>query len=115
MNVNASKKTRVIQVGRWIARIGSIASIAFISFFVIAHLVGPEGFGMFNSLGEVVQFLFFPSGICLGMIIAWKWEGLGGFITTGSLIAFHVLRAYPIFKGTKGLNPLLMIFDTLLN
>ena len=87
---NLKNKILLITSLRWIARIWSIASIGFISFMVIAHIVGEES-GTFNSLSEVVQFLFFPSGVYIGMIIAWKWEGLGGFITTISIITFHML------------------------
>ena len=97
-------KILLITILRWIARIWSIVSIAFVSFFVIAHIIGSEGFGTLNSLSEVVQFLCFPSGISIGMILAWKWEGLGGFITTGSIIAFHVIRPDLIFDaGIDGL------------
>lgn len=81
----------LVTILRWVARIWSVASIALISFFIIAHVFGPEE-GTFNSLSDVVQFLFFPSGIYLGMMIAWKWEGLGGSITTGSALALDVIR-----------------------
>jgi len=33
---------------------------------------------------------FFPFGVCVGMIVAWRWEGLGEGITVGSLLAFYV-------------------------
>ncbi len=55
-------KILLIIILRWIARIWSISSIAFISFMVIGHIVGEES-GTFNSLHEEVQFLFFPSGV----------------------------------------------------
>jgi len=31
------------------------------------------------------------------LVIAWKWEGLGGFITMVCLIAFHVIGLNLIF------------------
>ena len=89
---NAKNKTLLIAILRWVARIWSMACIAFVSFFVVAHIIGPDGFGTFNSSSEMVQSLFFPLGVCLGMMIAWKWEGLGGFITTASIIALHAIR-----------------------
>jgi hypothetical protein len=97
---NLKNKILLITILRWIARIWSIASIAFLSFMLIASIVGAgEENGGFASSREVVQFLFFPLGILIGMIIAWKWEGLGGIITTGSIIVFHVFRPDLIFEG----------------
>ena len=37
----------------------------------------------------MVLFVFFPIGTCAGMILGWRWEGLGGTITIGSLLAFY--------------------------
>jgi hypothetical protein len=37
-------------------------------------------------------FLFFPLGVCLGMAVAWRWEGLGGCITVASFAAFCLLN-----------------------
>ena len=102
---------------RWLARILSIASISFISFMVIAHIVGEE-FGTFNSSSEVIQFLFFPSGVYIGMIIAWKWEGLGGLITTISIITFHILGySYSLDFWIDGLSTpgLLFLFCFLIS
>jgi hypothetical protein len=31
----------------------------------------------------------FPFAACLGMVLAWRWEGVGGAITLGSLVAFY--------------------------
>jgi hypothetical protein len=36
-----------------------------------------------------VGLFFFPFGVCLGIVMAWRWEGLGGSITVGSLMAFY--------------------------
>jgi len=37
-------------------------------------------------------FVFFPVGVCLGMILAWRWEGLGGRVSVASLAAFYLVR-----------------------
>ena len=89
--MNLKNEILLVIILRWIARIWSIASISFISFFIIAHLFG-ENFGTFNSWKEVVMFLFFPAGIYVGMLIAWKWEGLGGVMGTGSIVAYHLIE-----------------------
>ena len=59
---------------------------------VVAHLLGEES-GSFISWSEVIQFSFFPIGICVGMIIAWKCEVFGGIITIISIFAFHLIRS----------------------
>jgi len=57
----------------------------------IAHLFGEE-FGSFNSINEVFLFLFYVVGVFLGMILSWKWEGIGGIMGTVSIIAFHLIE-----------------------
>ena len=31
-----------------------------------------------------------PLGVVVGLALAWKWEGMGGFIALWSLICFHI-------------------------
>ncbi len=78
---------------RWMARAWSIASVGFILLMFIGSGLA-EGFNLaqFTSCDWVGLF-FFPFGVSLGMIVAWRREGLGGGITVGSLLAFYaVLR-----------------------
>jgi len=42
--------------------------------------------------GQYVGFLFFPVGICVGLIVAWWREGLGGAITVSSLLIFYAIH-----------------------
>ena len=41
---------------------------------------------------ELLGLLFFPLGICVGMITGWWREGIGGSITVGSLLVFYVIH-----------------------
>ena len=70
---------------------------------LLGHAFGSEGLGTFKGFVEVLQFMFYPAGICIGLIVAWKWEGVGGIVTVGSLTAFHLLRyvsfGNPAFSG----------------
>ncbi len=71
---------------RWTARVWSIATIG----LVLLLLVGE---GLYPSTpAEWVGLLFFPFGICAGMILAWWREGLGGGITVGSLLVFYMIH-----------------------
>lgn len=88
MNGPKNKNMTVI-IMRWIARILGSAGVALVMLFVIAHLFNPEGSGS-PTFGEAVGLFFFPFGVCLGLIIAWKWEGLGGMITIVSIVGFHL-------------------------
>jgi hypothetical protein len=69
---------------RWTARVWSVASIALILAFIVGEGSHPSG------AHEWLEFLFFPVGISLGMILAWWRESFGGSITVGSLLAFYV-------------------------
>jgi len=80
------KSNSMILAIRWIARIWSVVSLGLLLLFFIG-----EGFEAVQiTLQEWVLLLFFPLGIVLGMAIAWRWEGLGGGITLGSLFAFYI-------------------------
>jgi len=71
---------------RWIARAWSVATIALVLAFIVGERSLPSG------PREWLGFLFFPFGICVGMIVAWKKESLGGFITVASLLAAYVIH-----------------------
>lgn len=81
---------------RWLARIWSLATIAIWSSMLIAELAGGN-FGSFKSSTEVAQFIFCPTGVCVGLVIAFKREAIGGLLTTASIIAFHIFRPDLLF------------------
>jgi hypothetical protein len=86
----------LIRAIRWTARVWAIASIG----LILAFLVG-EGFHPSQVRArEWLGLLFFPVGICAGMVLAWWKEGLGGAITVLSLVAF-----YGIHLATAGTFP----------
>jgi len=89
MNDLTVKPGIVTLIIRWMARAWSIASVGFVLLMFIGSGLA-EGFNpaQFTSRDWVGLF-FFPFGVCLGMIVAWRWEGLGGGITVGSLVAFY--------------------------
>jgi len=73
---------------RWIARIWSIASVGFVLLIVVGELVYPHAPPP-SAFRDLVGLFFFPFGTCVGMILAWRWEGVGGGITVGSILAFY--------------------------
>jgi hypothetical protein len=73
---------------RWIARIWAVASIGLVLAFIVGEGFDPTQLKATEWLGLV----FFPVGICAGMIVAWWKDGLGGTVTVGSLLAFYVIH-----------------------
>lgn len=87
---------RWIRRTTWLARGWSVLSIG----LVLAFLVG-EGFHPAQVRArEWLGLAFFPLGICVGMIVAWRRELVGGLITVGSLAVF-----YAIHFATAGVFP----------
>jgi hypothetical protein len=72
---------------RWIAKVWGIASVGLVLFILIGEAFHPTA--PLPTSQEWLGLFFFPLGVCLGIIVAWRWEGLGGGITLGSLLAFY--------------------------
>jgi hypothetical protein len=70
----------------WSARVWSIASVVILFLFVVGEGINP------TSRMELLGLLFFPFGICVGMILGWWREAIGGSITVGSLLTFYVIH-----------------------
>jgi len=90
MNDSTARPDRAALAIRWIARIWSIASVGFILLMLAGEILSPHAPPP-TALRDLLGLFFFPLGTCLGMILAWRWEGLGGAITVGSLLAFYVM------------------------
>jgi len=74
---------------KWIARIWSILSLAFLLLFFGSSIIDSIGKDTF-AFKAMLQFIFFPIGLTIGLILAWKREGPGGIIAIGSIICFHL-------------------------
>jgi hypothetical protein len=85
VNKHRSKPALVV---RWIARILSILTIGIILLFFVGEADFSQPVSL--SLKDVIGLLFFPLGVLIGMLVAWRWEGIGAGITVGSLVAFYL-------------------------
>lgn len=103
----------------WTARIWGSLSLAFLLFMVGAHVIGAltgaeDGFGFTSTSEMVTFFLFFPVGTMIGLSIALKWPGLGGLITIGGMIGFHIIRPdlflHPMIDGLAAPGLLYLIY-----
>jgi hypothetical protein len=73
---------------RWSARVLSILAVGIVLMFAFG-----EGLNLAHFTGrELLLFVFFPLGVCVGMVVAWWREGLGGGITVASLAAFYLVH-----------------------
>ncbi|MFQ6058917.1 MAG: hypothetical protein ACE5MB_08595, partial [Anaerolineae bacterium] len=89
MNETRTSRDRGVTAIRWSARLWSIASVGFVLLMFVGSALA-EGFNPAQfAFRDLVGLFFFPFGVCLGMILAWRWEGLGGGMTVGSLLAFY--------------------------
>ncbi len=94
METSTGKQATLTRLIRWIARLWSTASILIILLLCVGegiHYTGPM---------QWLGFLFYPVGISVGMILAWRREGLGASITIGCLIVFYVIH-----YATAGIFP----------
>ena len=71
---------------RWIARAASLVSLGLLGLFAFSG-------GAWPSASEWLLIVLFPVGVAGGMILAWHREVLGGAITLGCLLGFHVALA----------------------
>ncbi|MFT6998177.1 MAG: hypothetical protein ACJAQ4_001937 [Cryomorphaceae bacterium] len=86
-------QNKIATITCWIARISGSLILAFILFFVLAHVLGDDESGNgFQSTVEVITFLFFPISTLIGLSLALKWPGLGGLITMGGMIGLFIIR-----------------------
>jgi hypothetical protein len=72
---------------RWTARIWAAASLLFLSAFIFGNTEPPE---KWPTVVEWIGLAFFPIGIILGLVIAFRKELLGGAIAVLSLLGFYI-------------------------
>lgn len=83
------KPSNLPSLMRRIARILSILFFVFFVFIIIMEILYPHG-GEGWRPRDLVLAAFIPVGVFLGMALAWRREGLGGAITTLSVIGFYL-------------------------
>lgn len=76
----------------WSARILGAIIVAFVLFFLLARIFGNGEDGGPMSKEDMVTFTFFPLGLCIGLLLAYKWVGIGGLVATGSMVVLFILR-----------------------
>ena len=72
---------------RWIARIWGVASIAIVLLFLFGE--GLVTNGVWPTATEWIGLLFFPFGLLVGLLLAWRYELAGALVAAGSVVAFY--------------------------
>lgn len=83
--------SRSMRAVLWIARIMSAMIVVFLVFMVVAYTVNPMGSGSGPTVTEWFGLALFPFGLCVGYVIGWRWQLLGGAIGLVCLAAFLFL------------------------
>jgi glucose-6-phosphate-specific signal transduction histidine kinase len=86
---------------RWTARIWGVASTVLLMAFAFG---GHEHLRL--TLREAVAFLFFPMGVVVGFVVAWRRELVGGLISVGSLALFYL----HLWAGGRPVGPYFLLF-----
>jgi hypothetical protein len=89
------QRDKLIKILRWIARIWSILVLSLTVLIFVGSVFSPEGDDATWKPIELVAALFFPIGMTIGMIVAWRKELIGGLITVISFIIFSILILIP--------------------
>jgi len=86
-------KKQIAKIIRLIARIWGSLLLLFVLIMVggelVKHLSGEPQF-FIDSASDLFGVLFFPV-FCIGLGIAYKWEGLGGLIIIGAIIITQIV------------------------
>ena len=89
MNAWRIASWRAAVIGRWTACI--LGTLMFLLFLVFFFGEGPPHLSSLTST-ERLQFLCMAA-LFLGLVVAWKWEGLGGFVTVAGFIFLVAIDA----------------------
>jgi hypothetical protein len=86
VNLRGEERNSVF-ITRWIARMWGTGIVALVALFAVMQLVSPDAPPPTPT--EWVGVVFFPIGLCVGLVLAWRWEAFGGAVAIGSFVAFE--------------------------
>lgn len=75
----------------WSARILGTLVIIFLLFMTIGELFTDSNTTAISN-SDVIALLLFPGSTIIGLLLAFKWKGIGGLITVGGMIFLHIIR-----------------------
>ncbi len=102
MRSEKSRNHRAALLVRWVARIWSIPAFLFIAVMLVGEVASPHASSPV-SVRDFIGLALFPFGVFLGILLAWRWERLGGMISLGSFFGFYA--ALWLFDGRLPRGP----------
>ena len=86
-------KKRTLKIILWSARVLATLALAILLFMLFSDLFGMDAMTQsLTTLTEILTFICFPLSIIIGLLLAYKWKGLGGSISVIGMIGLHILR-----------------------
>ena len=89
----------------WIARIGSLASVALLAQFVIGSIQAGDPL---PTPTEAMGLACFPVGVVVGMLVGWRQPLVGATISLASLSTFYVWIYF--VSGKMNVGPYFVLF-----
>ena len=100
---HASTEGRGVAITRWVARIWSLLIFA----FALLKIFTPDPYATGDPIPADDQFLLALWGVAiLGLLIAWRWEMVGGMITIATMFIREL--AWVLLKGPWLVNFLII-------
>ncbi|MEZ4796767.1 MAG: hypothetical protein R2785_06320 [Flavobacteriaceae bacterium] len=86
------QKRKGLTIILWIARLLGSVTIAFLLFMTIGELLSTDSKTLMIKTSDAIALLLFPVSTIIGLLIAFRWKGIGGLITVGGMIILHIIR-----------------------
>lgn len=90
---------------RWIARVWSGLNVAFILLLMFGQGLIVNGAEL--TVTEWIGLLFFPFGLVVGLLAAWRYERVGSVIAIASVFGFYLWNF--IASGTWPRGPFILL------
>ena len=84
----AVRPCRGLRIVILVARVAGIVAAVPVIRMLVAYAVNPQGEGEGGLPEEWLLMLFFPIGMALGYLLAWRWTPVGGAISLGCIVIF---------------------------
>ena len=81
---------------RLTARVFAVAGLTILFLFFLSE--NPDDL-LNSTVNQLIGLMFFPVGLTIGLLLAWRRELLGGAIALGSVLAFYVIYGW-LLKGS---------------
>lgn len=85
------QKQKGLKIILWTARLLGAVVIVFLLFMTIGELFTDSKTNAISQ-SDYIALLLFPGSTILGLLLAYKWESLGGLITVFGMICLHIIR-----------------------